>query len=199
MLSILITTAKFCVKVFSVICFLIRWFCSTDVGIIVAGYGMFPPWILPSATLSRGVISKVISLPSESVNVPSHLTSNSDPGSKMCGVSSSSNISQKSMVSNEYNFCVTRNPEDTCGTSHELMKLCSFPPKKTEKCSPVPVVMQTTCAVYAGGSGGPVVAFHPAHGEFTLSYVLHFDCWLSVIRNATLVKIQVILMAILII
>lgn len=119
---------------------------------------MFPPWILPSATLSRGVISKVVSMPAASLHVPSHSSK------EMAGACNSSDISQTNRVTNQYNFKITRNPADAQMTSHGLMKLESLPPCKFDKCIPVPVVMQTTCAVYAGGSGGPVVAVHPSHG-----------------------------------
>lgn len=29
----------------------------------------------------------------------------------------------------------------------------------------VPLLLQTTCAVYAGTSGGPIVTLHPQHGK----------------------------------
>ncbi|XP_050711061.1 uncharacterized protein LOC126995504 [Eriocheir sinensis] len=134
------------------------------VGIIVAGYGMFPPWILPSATLSRGVISKVVSLPSASLDIPSHLTSNRYSREKMPGVNSNSDASLKTVDTNHHNFNATRHTDDTHEASHALMQLGNLPTGRINKCVPVPVVMQTTCAVYAGGSGGPVVAVHPSHG-----------------------------------
>lgn len=136
---------------------------------------MFPPWILPSATLSRGVISKVVSLPSAFLDTPSYLTNNRYSREKMpAGVNSNSNASLKTMDTYHQNFNATRHTEDTHEASHALMQLSNLPTGRINKCVPVPIVMQTTCAVYAGGSGGPVVAAHPSLGKFILGYVLDF-------------------------
>lgn len=130
---------------------------------------MFPPSVLPSATLFRGVISKVVTLPSDSLHLPSHITSNTN---KMPGVSSE--ISQKNIVSSQYNFRITQNSEDICQAPHGLIKQNNLSDLRDNRCVPVPVVMQTTCAVYAGGSGGPVIALHPSYGEFINGYVICF-------------------------
>ncbi|KAG0721959.1 Peroxisomal leader peptide-processing protease [Chionoecetes opilio] len=137
-------------------------------GVVVAGYGMFPPRILPTPTLSRGVISKVITLPSSSLHLPASLVS--DGSSERHTVAASdcnSNLmsdatSKQSITTSQHNYSVKR--ELKSDSSHCLMKLSRFPSGNIKKCVPVPVVMQTTCAVYAGSSGGPVVAVHPVHG-----------------------------------
>lgn len=149
-------------------------FGSTGVGIIVAGYGMFPPWILPSATLSRGVVSKVVSLPAASLDIPSHSTSNRYSREKVPGVNHSTDVSLETMDFNHKNLNGTRLTKDTHEASYALMQLGDPPTGRINKCIPVPVVMQTTCAVYAGGSGGPVVAVHPSLGKFILGYALNF-------------------------
>lgn len=148
----------------------------TDVGVVVAGYGMFPSWILPTATLSRGVISKVIALPSLSLHLPASLASDGSSERHTCAASESGNIlrlddiSQGNTTSSQHNFGIKRDPKSTVDSSHCSRKLGTLPSDNFNNCVPVPVVMQTTCAVYAGSSGGPVVAVHPSHGEFIFGY-----------------------------
>lgn len=141
-----------------------------DVGIVVAGFGMFPSWILPTATLSRGVISKVVTLPSSSFHLPPNVISGGSSQGHMCTASDNSNnhslddTSQRNTSNSHHYPGIKRDHKNIGVSSHYLMKLGTLSSDNINKYAPVPVVMQTTCAVYAGGSGGPVVAVHPSHG-----------------------------------
>ena len=131
---------------------------GTGVGVVVAGYGMFPSRILPTATLSRGVISKVVTLSSSSLYLP--------PSLAKCGSSSDSDNNPGMSDASKRNTNATHHDLKSSGDSSLcLRKLVRLPCGALSKCVPVPVVIQTTCAVYGGSSGGPVVTVHPSHGK----------------------------------
>lgn len=134
-------------------------------GVVMAGYGIFPSRILSTPTLSRGVISKVVSLPSSLLHLPSSEVSGG--GSRegdMHGASDSDKFTANDTSNINTTTIIRRDPNSSDNLSHYLMKLGRPPSGTSSKNVPVPVVMQTTCSVYPGASGGPVVTLHPSYG-----------------------------------
>ena len=142
---------------------------STGVGVVMAGYGMFPSRILSTPTLSRGVISKVVTLPSSLLHLPSRETSDGASSEEYThgGIDHDNNFTTSDTSKINTTTIIRR---DLDHVSHYLMKLGITSSDTSNKSVPVPVVMQTSCSVYAGASGGPVVALHPSYGECMLSY-----------------------------
>lgn len=153
--------------------------------VIVAGYGIFSHKCLPTPTVSQGVVSKLISFPVHTLHWPSHqgLSRVSQIPAKDMDKHSSNmvvkrvhddiwNHDEKNLtcgtsikLSNGYQGLPTsalyRKPDDAfldveCMDGHVLVN--------NDDSGMVPMIMQTTCAVYAGTSGGPVVSFHPQYG-----------------------------------
>ncbi|XP_063843650.1 uncharacterized protein LOC135090635 [Scylla paramamosain] len=136
------------------------------VGVVMAGYGMFPSQILSTPTFSRGVISKVVTLPSSLLHLPSSETSDggSNEGHTHGASDSDNNFIASDTSKIRTTIIIKRDPNSSDNLSHYLMKLGRTPSGTSSKSVPVPVVMQTTCSVYAGASGGPVVTLHPSYG-----------------------------------
>lgn len=149
--------------------------------VIVAGYGVFSPNCVPTPTLSQGVVSKVISFAAHTLHWPSHPVSRED--SQLCintiekhgsivGSSTTDVLKQRDVLmkqsvdSSLTSRCVDHKLTESERNTDGSVFVTSDPK------SMVPVIMQTTCAVYAGTSGGPVVSVHPQHGLQVIGIVV---------------------------
>ncbi|KAK7077021.1 hypothetical protein SK128_011891 [Halocaridina rubra] len=142
--------------------------------VVVAGHGIFSPNCLPSPTLVHGVISKV-------VNVEVTCLNHTLVSGNICDPFSDVNSQQKADycdidVENDAYFEYKKADVLSNLSAVDARKVvpvqCSEKGKTVTQSDCygrdedgfVPVMLQTTCSVYAGNSGGPVVYCHPAYG-----------------------------------
>lgn len=151
---------------------------NTGWPVVVAGYGVFSPRCLPTPTLSRGIVSKTINFPAQSLRLSEH----------------QSFVMENSNSLDETGFLIVSKVRENCTdsdtregifsqSSQNIEPHCAREDNKVHSADSVadhwktclkdgkmiPLMMQTTCAVYSGTSGGAVISLHPQYGE-------NFDC-----------------------
>ncbi|XP_042230604.1 peroxisomal leader peptide-processing protease-like [Homarus americanus] len=165
--------------------------------VVLAGYGMFSPNRLPTPTLSQGIVSKVVNFPIHSLHWPTHPSSEKDDqmpvknmddyntgmvvnricddivkqGSKdgLTGFEDFKKDSQDVIKSDALESCDNEHPDvERIMDGHVLVS--------SDNNGMIPMIMQTTCAVYAGTSGGPIVSIHPQRGLQVVGVVVCNTC-----------------------
>lgn len=166
--------------------------------VVVAGYGIFSPRCLPTPTLSQGVMSKVVSFPLYMFQWPTHLhcqecskfsLKNTDKCNNGIPVTNlrddvlkQKNDSIRIADLKDKNTCIDFTKKDNfLSVTNRFTDGDMFVSSNTNNI--VPVIMQTTCAVYAGTSGGAVVSVHPQHGLEVIGVVVCNTC--DTFRKAT--------------
>lgn len=142
--------------------------------VVVAGYGVFSPQYLPTPTLSRGIVSKTINFPAQSL----HLREDKDFAMEHSNISEGSsilmitkvreNFTDSSKIKARFFNQSSQNIEPHCSREddkkHSIDSIADYWTACMKNDKMIPLMMQTTCAVYAGTSGGPVISLHPQHG-----------------------------------
>ncbi|XP_068240468.1 peroxisomal leader peptide-processing protease isoform X2 [Palaemon carinicauda] len=129
--------------------------------IFVAGHGIFNPHRFPAPSFSHGIISKIISVEANCLSFPKSVGM-SDGERNVCTNTNQrktqdGNSSITSRFVNMHSIEVgTKNTDEK-----DFGKIASLFGGEDHL---VPVMFQTTCSVYEGNSGGPVVAYHPELG-----------------------------------
>ncbi|XP_042867951.1 uncharacterized protein LOC122250543 isoform X2 [Penaeus japonicus] len=141
--------------------------------VVVAGYGVFSPRCLPTPTLSRGIVSKTINFPAQSLRLSEH----------------QSFVMENSNSLDETGFFIVSKVRENCTdsdtregifsqSSQNIEPHCAREDNKVHSADSfadhwktclkdgkmIPLMMQTTCAVYSGTSGGAVISLHPQYG-----------------------------------
>lgn len=149
--------------------------------VVVAGYGVFSPQYLPTPTLSRGIVSKTINFPAQSL----HLREDKDFAMEHSNISEGSsilmitkvreNFTDSSKIKARFFNQSSQNIEPHCSREddkkHSIDSIADYWTACMKNNKMIPLMMQTTCAVYAGTSGGPVISLHPQHGEKCECYI----------------------------
>lgn len=142
--------------------------------VVVAGYGVFSPRYLPTPTLSRGIISKTINFPVQSLHLSEHQSfavehsSLSEETNTLMISKVSEDCTDSCKIKDGFFSQSSQNIELHCGREdskkHSIDSFADYWTVCMKNDQMIPLMMQTTCAVYAGTSGGPVIALHPQHG-----------------------------------
>lgn len=143
--------------------------------VLVAGHGIFNPYRFPAPSFSHGIISKIICIEASCLELP-FLNQWKPVGmgqSKGIVYSENKNIeeigldNEREVQDESLHFSSQCTNRDSVNVGMEgiderhTAKLTSLFGGEDNL---VPVMFQTTCSVYAGNSGGPIVSYHPEHG-----------------------------------
>ncbi|CAL4136689.1 unnamed protein product [Meganyctiphanes norvegica] len=126
--------------------------------IMSGGYGIFSPSRIKSPTLSHGIISKVVTVPFESIKWSILRTQKSNKS--LCMLDLDTNVmSKKTNVHKElHNHYRHYKYESSPVFANNMCET------DQQEIGSIPILLQTTCSVYSGTSGGPIVGWNPGHG-----------------------------------
>ncbi|XP_064098503.1 peroxisomal leader peptide-processing protease-like [Macrobrachium nipponense] len=143
--------------------------------VLVAGHGIFNPYRFPAPSFSHGIISKIICIEASGLELPSSNQWNPIGTGQSKGIVYTENKNIKDIgLDNEReaqdeslhfsSHCTNRDSVNVGMESIDERDTAKLTSLFGGEDNLVPVMFQTTCSVYAGNSGGPIVSYHPEHG-----------------------------------